>query len=100
MFAHRLFQRENNQMPAQATDQNRWPIFMVADLDCENVSLMENVDALQQVASALFNVAERSKHFAVGRKNSRRITLSRERFLPILQQWIGGFHRLRGGRCA
>jgi hypothetical protein len=26
--------------------------------------------------------------------------LSRERFLPALQQWIGGFHRLRRARCA
>ena len=87
-------------MPAQATDQNRWPIFMVADLDSENAAFVENVDASQQVASALFNVAECSEHFAAGRKNSWRIPLSRERFLPVLQQWIGGFHRLRRARCA
>ena len=87
-------------MPAQATDQNRWPIFMVADLDSENAAFVENVDASHQVASALFNVAKCSEHFAAGRKNRRRIPLSGERFLPILQQWIGRFHRLRRARCA
>src|SRR4029077_8608628 len=100
MFADRLFERKNNQTPAQTTDQNRWPIFMVADLDSENVAFCENVNASQQVASALFNLVECSEHFAGGRKNSWLITLSRERFLPVLQQWIGGFHRLRGDRCA
>ena len=87
-------------MPAQATDQNRWPIFMVADLDSENAAFVENVDASHQVASALFNVAKCSEHFAAGRKNRWRIPLSRERFLPVLQQWIGRFHRLRRARCA
>ena len=87
-------------MPAQATDQNRWPIFMVADLDSENAAFVENIGASHQVASALFNVAECSEHFAARRKNSWRIPLSRERFLPALQQWIGGFHRLRRARCA
>jgi hypothetical protein len=87
-------------MPAQASDQNRWPIFLVADLDSENVAFVENVHASQQVASALFNVAECSEYFAAGRKNSWRITLSGERFFPVLHQWIGGFHRLREARYA
>jgi hypothetical protein len=41
---------------------------MVADLDSENAAFVENVDASQQFASALFNIAECSEHFAAGRQ--------------------------------
>jgi hypothetical protein len=61
---------------------------MVADLDRENATLVKDVDALQQIVCALFDVVECPEHFAASRKNSGCIAFSRERFLPRLQQRI------------
>jgi hypothetical protein len=88
LFAGRLFQRENNQMPGQTSDKNRWPIFVIADLDTENVAFAKDIDPFQQITRALFDFAERSEHFAAGCENSRRVAFSRECFLPGSEQWI------------
>ena len=86
-------------MPAQTSDENRWPIFVVADLDAENVAFAKDVDRFQQITGALFDLAERPEYFATRCENTRRIMLSPECFLPCFEQWIRGFHRLRGARC-
>jgi hypothetical protein len=69
-------------MLAQATNQNRRPIFMVADLDGQNVVFVKDPDALQQITRALFDVAECPEDFTARCKDSRGIAFSRECFLP------------------
>jgi hypothetical protein len=88
LFADRLFQRENNEMPAQTSDENRWPIFVVADLDTENVAFAKDVNPFQQITRAPFDLAEGPEHFAARGKNSGGIALFCECFLPRFQQWI------------
>jgi hypothetical protein len=69
-------------MPAQATNQNRWPIFMVADFDGENVAFGKDADTLQQITRTLFDVAECPEDVAARCKDSWGIAFSRECFLP------------------
>jgi hypothetical protein len=69
-------------MPAQATKQNRRPIFMVADLDGENVAFGQGADTLQQISRALFDLAECPQDFAARRQDSWRIAFPRQCFLP------------------
>jgi hypothetical protein len=83
-----LFDGENDQISAQASDQNRRPIFVVADLDGQNMASGKDADALQQITRALFDVAERPKHFASRCKNGWRIALFFQRSSPRFQQWI------------
>ena len=58
---------------------------MDPDLDSQNGTFRENLEISLQVAGTFLNVAERSEHFPVIRKNSWRIALSQERLLPGLQ---------------
>src|SRR6266508_994596 len=88
LFADRLFERKNGQMPAQTTEQNRRPIFMVADLHAENVAFTKDVHPLQEITCALFDLAERPEPLAASCKDSDCIASSCECFLPPFQQWI------------
>jgi hypothetical protein len=45
-----LFQRKNNQAPAQTSDQNRGPIFVVPDLDRDNASGFKRFDLPLEIA--------------------------------------------------
>jgi hypothetical protein len=69
-------------MSAQATNQNRRPIFMVADLDGENVAFGKAADILQQITGTLFDLAECPEDFAARRKDGWCIAFSRKCFLP------------------
>src|SRR6266536_6489763 len=56
LIADRLFQRKNNQSPAQTSDQNRRPIFVVSDLDCDNAAGVKHFDLRLEIARSLFNL--------------------------------------------
>ena len=52
LVANGLFQRENNQSPAQTSDQNRRPIFVVPDLDRDNASGLKRFDLTLEIVRA------------------------------------------------
>src|SRR5690242_19500959 len=58
LVAHRSLQRKDDDLFAQAGNQDRWPIFMIADLHCENVAWPEVVDLVRKIASTCFDLVE------------------------------------------
>jgi hypothetical protein len=56
LVANGLFQRENNQVPAQTSDQNRRPVFVVPDLDRDNASGLKRFDLPLEIARTLIDL--------------------------------------------
>jgi len=95
-----FFERKNNQLLAQASDQNRWPIFMIADLNREDLACIEDVDLRCEMARSLFDLSKRPRDFPRWIENGRPIAFPQQRFVPRRQQWVFGFHRLQETTCA
>jgi hypothetical protein len=56
LVAYRLLQRENNQSPAQTSDQNRCPVFMVPNLDRDNVAGLEVLELPLEILGAFIDL--------------------------------------------
>src|SRR5439155_25657855 len=95
-----FFERKNNQLLAQASDQNRWPIFMIADLNREDLACIEDVDLRCEMARSLFDLSKRPRDFPRWIENGRPIAFPQQSFGPRRQQWVFGFHRLQETTCA
>ena len=95
LIADRLFQGKDNQALAQSCDQNRRPIFMIANLDRDNAMLGEDVDPRLELPRALFDFTKCPHDFAVRRENCRRIAFLPKRLAPGQEQWVARLHRLR-----
>ena len=94
LIADRWFQGKDNQALAQSRDQNRWPIFVVTNLDRNNAMLWEDVDRRLEFPCALFDFTKRAQDFAVCCENRGRITFLRKRLAPCHEQWVARPHRL------
>jgi hypothetical protein len=57
---------------------------MVADLYGDKIARVKCVDAWQQIACALFDLAESPEHCAARSKNGGYVAFSRKGFLPRL----------------
>jgi hypothetical protein len=71
--ADRLFQWQNNQPPAQTSDQNRRPIFVIADLNRNDLARIEELDLRLDLARSLFNLSKRPRDLAGWTENGRLI---------------------------
>src|SRR5260370_34241802 len=72
LIADRWFQGKDNQALAQSCDQNRWPIFVVTNLDRNNAMLGEDVDRRLEFLRSLFDFTKRPQDFAVRFENRER----------------------------
>ena len=97
LFADRLFEWKNNQMSAQTSDQNRRPIFMVADLDRDNAAFGENARSLQSKSRARCSIiAECPENFAARVEEWQAHRLFARAFSPsTASNGSERFHRLR-----
>ena len=95
LVADRLFERENNEPPAQASDENRRPIFMVSDLNSDNIARAECFKQNLEIAGAFFHVDKSPQNLVARVENGRRAFCAAKRLLPGVKQRVGGFHTLR-----
>ena len=83
------------QKAISASDEDRWPIFVIADLHRHDRARRQRVDLRLESARALFNTTKATRAFAGRIENRGAITFARQRLLPRSQQWIVRFHRLQ-----
>jgi hypothetical protein len=62
--ADRLLNWNNNELFPQTSDENRWPIAMVPDLDCEHASRLEIVDLSFEIPGPAINLPKRPRDLA------------------------------------
>src|SRR6516164_8781160 len=74
VIADRLFERQNNQPPAQTGDQNRRPIIVIADLNCDDLARIERADLGSELARLFFDLSKRPRDLAGCTQNGRLIT--------------------------
>jgi len=98
--ADRLLNRKNNKLFPQTCDENRRPIFMIADLNRNDFARAESLDLRFELARLLFNLSKRPRDLAGRIENGGLIALSRQRLVPRCQQCVFGFHRLQETACA
>src|SRR5881398_163414 len=72
-MADRFFERKDNQPFAQASDQDRRPIFMIANLEGDHTTLGEAVDFRLEIGRTFFDIGKSSCNFPTGIKDRRRI---------------------------
>jgi len=68
---------------------------VITDLDRDDFARMEHLNLVRETTGVFINVAERAQDLSARRQESGRVTFSGENFVPLGQQWIEGFHRLR-----
>jgi hypothetical protein len=95
LFINRLVKRQNNELPAQACDEYRWPIFVIADLHRDGRASRQHGDFSLESACSLFNITKVTYDIAGRIENRSAIAFARQRLLPRSQQWIIRFHRLQ-----
>src|SRR5215472_10836340 len=95
LVANRLVKRKNNELPAQACDQDGWPILVVSNLHRHDGARRQCIDLRFERSCSLFNIAEAAHDFAVRIENCSTTTFVREPPLPCSQQWIVQFHNLQ-----
>jgi len=86
LIVDRLFQRENNEPPAQTSDQDRGPVLVVSDLNSDNAAGREHFKIGLEVAGALFYVGNFPEDLAVRIENGWAILCAAQRLLPPIQQ--------------
>jgi hypothetical protein len=79
----------------QTRDQNRRPIFVVADLDGDESSRLEVADLRLEIAGAILDLSEAVSDLSVPVENRRCVGFFDENFRPPFEQWVFKFHRLR-----
>jgi hypothetical protein len=72
-----LLKRKNNQAFAQTRDENRRPIFVIADLDPDDIAGTKYVDFRYEIARSLFNLPKRPGDVPSGIENGGLIAFSR-----------------------
>src|SRR5947208_1395780 len=68
-MADRFFERKDNQPFAQASDQDRRPIFMIANLEGDHTTLGEAVDFRLEIGRTFFDIGKSSCNFPTGIKD-------------------------------
>ncbi len=94
-MADRLFERKDNQPLAQASDQDRRPIFVIANLERDHTTLGEAVDFRLEIARTLFDIGKSSCNFPAGIKDRGRIFRACDSLSPGGKQSVARFHLLR-----
>src|SRR6266481_974865 len=100
LVADGLVKGENNELLAQACNEDGWPIFVVPNLHRHDRARRQCIDVRLESARSPFNIAEAADDFAVRVENRSTITVVGERPLPRSQQLIVRFHRLQEPSCA
>jgi hypothetical protein len=59
-----LLNRNDNELFPQTSDENRWPIFVIADLNRNDLARAESLDVCFESARALVNVSKRPRDLA------------------------------------
>jgi hypothetical protein len=95
LLADGLLERENDQALPQTSEQHRWPILVVPNLDCDDAPGGEQVDFCFEVVRVCFDLVKRSRDFTTRIEDGRRILCAREDCFPRGQQCVVRFHRLR-----
>jgi hypothetical protein len=90
-----LFERKNNQPLTQASDQDRRPIFMIANLERDHTTLGEAVDFWLEIARASFDIRKSSCNFPARIKDRGRIFRAGDSLFPGSKQSVARFHLLR-----
>jgi hypothetical protein len=73
--ADRLLNRNNNELFPQTSDENRWPIFVIADLNRDDLTCIERLDLRFELARSLVNLSKRPRDLAGCPENGRLITV-------------------------
>ena len=94
-MADRLFQRQDDQPLAQTSDQERRPIFMIANLDRDHTTFGEAVDFRFEIASTCFDIEKSSHDFPARVKDRWRIFRAGDSLFPGSKQSVARFHLLR-----
>ena len=94
-MADRLFERKDNQPLAQASDQDRRPIFMIANLKRDHTTLGKAVDFRLEIARRLFDIGKSSCNFPARIKDRGRIFRAGDSLSPGSKQCVARFHLLR-----
>ena len=94
-MADRLLQRKDNQPLAQAGDQDRGPIFMIANLDRDHTTLGEALDFRFEIARTCFDIGKSSHDFPARVKDRWRIFRAGDSLFPGSKQSVARFHLLR-----
>jgi hypothetical protein len=95
-----LVQRQNNQLLAQTRDENRRPIFVVANLHSHDSPGEELVHFGRESTRVAFNVPKASRDPAGWIENGGVIAFARDSRLPCEEQRIVMFHRLQKPKVA
>ena len=95
LVVHRLFQWENHQVSAQTRDQDRWPVFVVSDLNSDDTARREHLNIGLEVAGAFFYFGKFPENLAARVDDGRLIFCAAQSLSPSVEQWIGRFHTLR-----
>ena len=94
-MADRLFERKDNQPLAQASDQDRWPVFMIANLERDHTTLGEAGDFRLEIARTFFDIGKSSRDFPARVKDRWRIFRAGDSLFPGSKQSVDRFHLLR-----
>ena len=94
-MADRLFERKDNQPLAQASDQDRRPIFMIANLERDHTTLSEAVDFRLEIACTFFDIGKPSYNLPARIKDRGRISRACDSLSPGGKQSVARFHLLR-----
>ena len=95
LVADRLFQRQNNHLPAQTSDQKRRPVLVVSNLNGDNTAGPEHFKLRLEIARAFLYIAKFPEDLAVAIENGWPIFYPTQRLLPAIKQWVDRFHTLR-----
>jgi len=94
LVADRLLQRQNNQLPAQTSDQKRRPVLVVSNLNGDNTARPEHFKPRLEIPGAFFYIAKFPEDLAVPVQNGRAVFGAAQRLLPAIEQWVDRFHTL------
>ena len=94
-MADRLFERKDDQPLAQASDQGRRPIFMIANLERDHTTLSEAVDFRLEIARTFFDIGKSSYNLPARIKDRGRILRACGSLSPGGKQSVARFHLLR-----
>jgi len=81
---------------AQTRDQDRWPVFVVSDLNGDDTARREHLNVRLEVAGAFFYIGKFPEKLAARVDDGRPIFCAAQSLSPSVEQWIGRFHTLRG----
>ena len=85
LVVDRLLQREDNQVPAKASDQDRRPIFVVSDLNSDNTARRELFKLPFELARAFFYLGKFPEDLAVRIENGWAIFCAAQRLFPAIE---------------